>query len=140
MSSTGCMTRLLLGTNTIENCDNALVIAGTPLFSYRKADDKPSISFRISSPPASMEIDVRDNIVHKGNVIVDIDAISSKLMIKLGDRVIMNLSLRDDEAIVNLDLRPLGLLIFTDHQALHIGGSQLSQNTLKECTNAIVVG
>ncbi len=47
---------------------------------------------------------------------------------------------KGDTTIVHLDLRPLGLRIYTDSNALYIGSSQLSQNIIKQCAKGIAIG
>lgn len=132
------MSRIILGTNLIEDCDNAVTISGIPLFSYKVEHEKVSLSFNIPCPPATTEIQIKDNVVHKGGVTLIAD--SNSVAVKLGNALIIELLIEGDTTIVNLDLRPLGLPIYTDTNALHVGGSQLSQNIIEQCTNGIVVG
>jgi hypothetical protein len=59
------MKHISIGTNIIENCETPFVIAGKPLFSFYQESDSVLLSFQISSPPASSEISVKDNVVQK---------------------------------------------------------------------------
>ena len=132
------MKRILLGSNLFEDCENVLIISGTPLFSYKIAPDGLKISFSISSPPAKTSIQVEDNLKKKGNV--EVKTGKNYAAIKMGKKNLLELSVEGDTAVINLDLRPLGLSIYTDPNALHIGGSQLSQNVIKQSRNGISIG
>ncbi|MEE8330089.1 MAG: hypothetical protein V3R54_09190 [Thermodesulfovibrionia bacterium] len=132
------MNRIVIGTNVIEDCENAIIISGKPLFSYRLDNETMLFSFNVSSPQATTVIQIKDNVIQKGKVTLKAD--SKSVTVKLGNLLLMELLIKGDTAHVNLDLRPLGLHIYTDKNALHVGGSQLSENTIKQCTNGIEVG
>lgn len=131
------MSRIIIGTNIIEDCDNAITISNVPLFSYKMEQGKISLSFDVPCPPATNEIKIKDNIIHKGDVTLETD--SNYASVKLGDSLLIELSVKEEATIVNLDLRPLGLRIYTDSYSLHVGNSQLSQNVIKQCTKGIVI-
>lgn len=132
------MSRIVIGTNVIEDCENAIIISGKPLFSYRLDNETMLFSFNVSSPQATTVIQIKDNVIQEGKVTLKAD--SKSITVKLGNLLLMELLIKGDTAHVNLDLRPLGLHIYTDKNALHVGGSQLSENTIKQCTNGIEVG
>lgn len=132
------MNRIVIGTNVIEDCENAIIISGKPLFSYRLDNETMLFSFNVSSPQATTVIQIKNNVIQKGKVTLKAD--SKSVTVKLGNLLLMELLIKGDTAHVNLDLRPLGLHIYTDKNALHVGGSQLSENTIKQCTNGIEVG
>jgi hypothetical protein len=132
------MSRVILGTNIIEDCKTVMTISGTPLFSYRMEPDGVKLSFNILPPPANSEIRIEGNVIGRGNVVVKAD--QSSVTINRGDVKLLHLYIEGETAVVHLDLRPLGLRIYTDSNALYIGSSQLSQNTIKQCTNGIAIG
>lgn len=132
------MSRIVIGTNVIEDCENPVIISGNPLFSYRMEKESLLFSLNISSPPANTEIRIKDNEIQKGAV--SLEANSKSVAVKLESSPLIELLMDGETAQVNLDLRPLGIHIYTDKNALHVGGSQLSQNIIKECKNGIVVG
>ena len=132
------MKRILLGSNLFEDCENVLIISGTPLFSYKIAPDGLKISFSISSPPAKTSIQVEDNLKKKGDVEVKTE--KNYVAVKMGKKKLIEMSIERATAVINLDLRPLGLSIYTDPNALHVGGSQLSQNVIKQSRNGISIG
>ncbi len=132
------MSRITIGTNLIEDCDTAITISGVPLFSYKIEQKKVSLSFDVPCPPATKEIQIKDNVVLKGDVTLKAD--SNSASVKLGDSLLIELLVKGDTTIVNLDLRPLGLRIYTDSNAFYIGSSQLSQNIIKQCAKGITIG
>ncbi len=132
------MSRVILGTNTIEDCKTVMTISGTPLFSYRVEPDGVKLSFKILSPPANTEIRIEGNVIDRGNVAVKAD--QSSVTINHGNVKLLHLSIEGETAVVHLDLRPLGLRIYTDSNALHVGSSQLSQNIIKQCANGLAIG
>lgn len=132
------MNRIQLGSNLFEDCENVLIISGTPLFSYKVEHGGIKISFNLYSPPAKTAIQVEDNLKKKGDV--EVKTGKKYADIKMGKRKLLELSIEEDTAVINLDLRPLGLNIYTDPNALHVGGTQLSQNVIKHSRNGISIG
>lgn len=132
------MKRTLLGSNVFEDCENILIISGTPLFSYKIEPGGPKISFNLSSPPAKTAIQVEDNLKKKGKV--EVKTKKNYATVKMGKKMLLELSTEGETVVINLDLRPLGLSIYTDLNALHVGGSQLSQNIIKQSRNGISIG
>lgn len=132
------MKRILLGSNLFEDCENVLIISGIPLFSYKMEHGGIKISFNIYSPPARTAVKIEDNLKIKGDVEVETERNYAAVMV--GKKKLLEMSLEGETTVINLDLRPLGLPIYTDTNALHVGGSQLSQNIIKQCKNGISIG
>ena len=132
------MNRIKLGSNLFEDCENVLIISGTPLFSYKVERGGIKISFNLYSPPAKTDVHVEDNLKKKGDVEVKIG--KNYADIKMGKKKLLELSIEKGVTVINLDLRPLGLHIYTDPNALHVGGTQLSQNIIKHSKNGISIG
>ena len=132
------MNRIQLGSNLFEDCENVLIISGTPLFLYKVEHGGIKISFNLNSPPAKTAIQVEDNLKKKGDV--EVKTGKKYADIKMGKKKLLELSIEADTAVINLDLRPLGLNIYTDPNALHVGGTQLSQNIIKHSRNGISIG
>ncbi|MBI5467764.1 MAG: hypothetical protein HY891_01415 [Deltaproteobacteria bacterium] len=130
--------KISIGTNLIEDCTNAIVISGTPLFSYKPEPDGIKLSFDIASPPASTPIKVEENKVIAGDI--SVKANKNTVFIELDSVKLIELHYEGDTAIVSLDLRPLSLHIYSDTNALYIGGATLSENIIKNCTNGIGIG
>src|SRR4030065_2120070 len=132
------MNRLQLGPNLFEDCENVLIISGTPLFLYKVEHGGIKISFNLCSPPAKTAIQVEDNLKKKGDV--EVKTRKKYADIKMGKKKLLELSIEADTAVIKLDLRPLGLNIYTDPNALHVGGTQLSQNVIKHSRKGILIG
>lgn len=132
------MNRASIGTNLIEDCENLIAIEGAPLFSYKIETDALKLSFKINSPPSNTAIEIEDNRIKSGDVSIKTEKETAKITIH--NKTIFELHMKNDLAVVNLDLRPLGLHIFTDANALYVGGAQLSQNIIKKCKNGIGIG
>jgi|SRR3989304_4623866 len=136
--------KISIGTNTIENCRNAISVSGFPLFDYKSTPEGIKINFRISSPPASVSIHIDENKILEGtNVELTADKNSAHIFLKSSESKkikLFELFLQNDIATINLDLRPISLHMHTDTNALYIGGAQLSENIIKNCTDGIAIG
>ncbi|HAO94064.1 MAG: hypothetical protein A2X93_08970 [Deltaproteobacteria bacterium GWC2_56_8] len=137
------MKRAILGSNTFEDCGNIIIVFGTPLFSYT-IDGQVKLSFKVLSPPANTPIHIENNDKIAGNVTVKADDKSASISLNLPEskaaNKLIDLSIDNGTAHINLDLRPLGLNIYSDKNAFHVGGSQLSGNVFKNCANGIAIG
>ncbi|HEY4706782.1 MAG TPA: hypothetical protein VII64_04920 [Thermodesulfobacteriota bacterium] len=133
-----------IGTNTIEKCPNPISISGIPLFTYKSTPEGIKINFKISSPPARVSIHIDENKILEGNNIeLTADKDSAFIFLKSSESKkikLFELYLQNDIATINIDLRPISLHIYTDSNALYIGGAQLSGNIIKNCTNGIAIG
>lgn len=132
------MSKIIIGTNIIEDCINPIVISGVPLFSYKLESDIIKLSFQVNSPPANTTIKLVDNEKIQGDVDLTIDNKTATL--KFGEKTLIEINLENETAHVNLDLRPIALHIYSDDKALYVGGSQLSGTVIKNCTNGIGIG
>ncbi len=127
------MKEIRLGTNRFFDCDHAIEIDDRPLFTLTKrADGSLALSVELMSPPALQEISIKENVV-----------LSSPAEIKSGDRgldILLDghrlLSARpaNDAFEVTLDLRPVGLAIYSDSSGLYVGASVFSGNTFRTKT------
>jgi len=137
------MKRAILGSNTFEDCGNIIIVFGTPLFSYT-IDGQVKLSFKVLSPPANTPIHIENNDKIAGIVTVKADDKSASISLNLPEskaaNKLIDLSIDNGTAHINLDLRPLGLNIYSDKNAFHVGGSQLSGNVFKNCANGIAIG
>lgn len=132
------MSTVSIGTNQLINCENPIVIMGTPLCSPKVDTEGVKLSFEISSPPSNTAVKVVDNQTIEGNVTVNADKKSAS--VTFNNTKLIEVIIEGDTAIVNLDLRPLSIHIYTDRNALYVGGSQLSGNIFTNCKNGIVIG
>ncbi|MBI5562879.1 MAG: hypothetical protein HY894_08545 [Deltaproteobacteria bacterium] len=121
------------------------------------------MNFRIDSPPAIARIDIKDNKVKCGSVRMESSLKSGiELSLWTTDAGGMNVSIEDKDAhhlnsyanrkilgvfsaapgtiaLIELDLRPLGLPIYMDKVSLKIGGATLSFNTFKKLKTGLVI-
>lgn len=138
------MKKIVIGANIFENCTNPIVIFGMPLFSLKKDSESLKLSFNVPAPPNKTSVKIEDNKILEGNINIRVDANTASVFLRSNDSKpdakIFEIILKDDVAWVNFDLRPLSLHIYTNQNALFIGGSQLSGNTFAECENGIVIG
>ncbi|MDP2689549.1 MAG: hypothetical protein Q8P48_05505 [Deltaproteobacteria bacterium] len=132
------MSTVSIGTNLLIDCENPIVIMGKPLFTYKKDSEGIKLSFDISSPPSNTAIKVLDNQRMEGAVTINTGTKSAS--ITFNNSKLIELIVEGDTAIVNLDLRPLSIHIYTDQNALYVGGSQLSGNIFTNCKNGIAIG
>ena len=72
--------------------------------------------------------------------LTQIRQVRNKIREMMGKKKLLEMSVEGDTIVINLDLRPVELPIYTDLNALHVGGSQLSQNIIKQSINGISIG
>ncbi|MGE5345705.1 MAG: hypothetical protein ACM3JH_07105 [Acidithiobacillales bacterium] len=127
------MKAILLGTNRFVDCDRAIAIDGRPLFTLtRRPDESLALSVEVTSPPARQEIRIKENVVLSGPVQVKSDARGLNLLLD-GHRL-FSARARNDVVEVSLDLRPVGLAIYSDASGLYLGASVFSGNTFRATT------
>ncbi len=124
------MTEIRLGTNRFVDCDRVIEIDGLPLFTLTiGADGGLALSVELSSPPALQEIKIEDNRIVSGPA--QLDVVDGRVRLSMGGHRLLEAKSSLDSVEVALDLRPLGLGIYSDTTALHIGASIFSENTFR---------
>lgn len=133
------MTTFTVGTNRIEDCEYVLAIRDEPLFSVDLPDGRPLLTVILSSPPATNAIHIERNQVRVGNVAVrEQDAATAILQ---NDHMLIRVTVTgENDLTVDLDLRPIGLNVYTDHASLRVGGATLAGNVIRGCRVAINIG
>jgi hypothetical protein len=127
------MMEVRLGTNRFVDCDRVIEIDGRSLFTLAKrADGSLALSVELMSPPARQEIRIEDNKVVSGSA--QIDSTGRDLDLRLADHRLLAIRPTNDTVEVALDLRPVGLAIYSDGTALHFGASVFSGNTFRAKT------
>lgn len=116
--------RVVIGGNVFD-CEHAITVENESLFDIRWSDGKTTVDVTVKSPPAKRPLRVRANRVEEGDA--KIEAGATSVTIRVGGAPVMSVNSRADEASVDLDLRPLGLTIFTDAQGLHLGTNLISR-------------
>jgi hypothetical protein len=109
------------------------------LFSVDLPDGHPLLTVALSSPPATNDIHIERNQIRAGSVAVrEQDAATAVLQ---NDHIIIRVSVTDENDLaVDLDLRPVGLNVYTDQVSLHIGGATLAGNVIQRSRVAINIG
>jgi hypothetical protein len=121
------MTEIVLGTNRFVDCEQVVVIDGTPLFSVRTDEDRSLLaSLDIASPPARQPVKVRENNVLSGSVRVETR--EDETLVLLQESCLLSARRTKGGFDVSLDLRPVGLGIYSDANSLHLGASAFSGN------------
>ena len=125
--------KIELGGNVFEECETPISIGENHLFDISpRANGTIVVSLDVPSPPAAIRILVRENLVQEGAVEVRSDLVSLSLLLRI--TLVLHVR-RQPEAtfVVDLDLRPAGLSIFTDEAGLHLGTALLARNHIRGC-------
>jgi len=128
----------VFGTNVLIGSDTPLKIDTSQ--AIRVSTDEhgtPKVSANIEAPPADRPLRIESNVAttHGAEVETNADMVRVRLN---GDPVIEARRIGDSIHLV-LDLRPLGLSIYSDDQALHLGASVLVGNTIRTSGAAIIL-
>ena len=134
------MATVFLGTNRISNCRSLLALQSQSLL---KIDADP-LRLTLTTPSDTSgvrQVRVEENQVKEGSngsQSVNVIAQESSVSIFLADQLLVSaVLLKPDVIHVNLDLRPLGINLFSDATGLHIGKNTLSYNKIDKCDTAI---
>jgi hypothetical protein len=128
-----------VGTNRIEDSEHVLAIGGNPLFSVDLSDGRPVLTVDLSSPPATNHIHIESNLVRVGDVAVSEQHGATAIL--LNDHTLIRVTVKgENDLTVDLDLRPIGLNVYTDQASLHVGGATLAGNVIRRCKVAINIG
>lgn len=132
------MSSIVVGTNVFVDCETPLEIDRAPLIQVSTdAAGDLRLTVQINSPPANRPLRVNSNVVEVGDAVVSkaadsVEVHSSGSTIVAARRV-------GDVVHVRLDLRPLGVFIFSDDRALHVGASVFSGNTIAGARTGIAL-
>ena len=126
------MTPIIVGTNVFEGSDTPLAIDHANVVRVTTDEHgEPRISVDVAAPPARIPVRVESNVARSDGTVVDVDIPRHALVVRvLGHRVI---EVRRIGGAIHLwlDFRPIGLTIHSDDNALYLGSSALSGNTIK---------
>jgi len=134
----------MVGTNRITNCQTVIGVKDQPLL--RVAVSPLRLSLRLPRElPSGIFFEIVDNEI-KGKGITanpDLRVIpgATNVSIFWKDMLLLSATLLDQEtAHLKIDLRPIGILIFDDHQGLHVGSNALVRASFANCMTAISLG
>ncbi len=131
---------VFVGTNKFVECGVIISLQGTPLFSFPAVQPElvlevsmqaPAIGKRLKGSSAKSRGTPKDLAFRTGGTRVE--ALWKKTRL-------LSAELLDDGIHVELDLRPIGLAVWTDRGALHIGGSELVNNVIERSGTGIAIG
>jgi len=134
------MTTLVIGSNRFEDCEHVFAMRGTPLFSAGIRGDQPVVTLSLQGAASSGSIQVRDNTVVEGPLVVESDP-GGSTRVRSGESTVVHAKLEGENTLrIMVDFRPIGLNVYTENGALHVGGATLSGNILRGCEIAINLG
>lgn len=127
------MTEVVLGSNRFVDCERVVVIDDTPLFSVRTDENRGLLaSLDIASPPARQLVKVQENKVLSGSIRVE--AREDETLLLLHESCLLSARRTKGGFEVSLDLRPVGLEIYSDVNSFRLGASTFSGNTFNSKT------
>lgn len=138
------MCSVIIGTNRITNCQTLISVKGTPLLQISLSPLRVSLKLP-RDLPSRIFFEIVDNEL-KGeglalNSAPHIVRGETNVSIFWNDVLLVSATLVDQEtAHVKIDLRRLGILIFDDHEGLHVGRNLLAHNSFMNCMTAINLG
>ncbi len=128
------MTKILIGTNLFDRCDALVAHKGEPLLVITVDGEQVHISLRI--PEGGVPLQIKDNSVLEGDAqVVEAPKMTSVIV---GDTLVVHaVFVEQGTILVQIDLRPLRLDVYTDASGLHIAGNQLARNKVEGARVAI---
>ena len=132
------MSIIILGSNTFIDCEKPLVIDQRPVFQV--STDKRGalqISLDVASPPARQLIKVAENVVTSEET--EVLPAPDSVMVRFRGEKVADVRRVGEMIHVDLDLRSLGISIYSDEKALHLGSSVFSGNTIQKSAQGIVL-
>jgi len=132
------MSPIVLGTNVLIGSDTPLVIDTSQAIRVT-TDERGTVkvSANIEAPPARRSFRIESNVATTEGAEVEVMADMVRVRLN-GDSVIEARRIGDSIHLM-LDLRPLGLSIYSSEDALHVGSSVLVGNTIRTSGAAIVL-
>jgi hypothetical protein len=132
------VTTVLLGTNTFIDCGALLAVGDDAVVRVDRASP-PALTLK--TPPRA----ARQIAVHAGRPAAadpHVAVVESETMCAVFyDEHLLAIAVRmDDERVhLTLDLRPVGVLVYTDPEGLHVGPHVIAKNTLRGSGTAIAL-
>lgn len=136
------MGSVIVGTNRITNCRTLFSIKDQPLLQL--AHSPLRVSLRLPPDlPSHISFQIVDNAIQGEGSSTDLRIVSGAANVGIfwKDMLVVSATLLDQEtAHLKIDLRPVGMLIFDDHEGLHIGSNVLVHASFSNCMTAIGLG
>jgi hypothetical protein len=135
---------VMVGTNRITNCQTLLSVRDQPLLQLALSPLRVSLRLPPDNP-SRIFFEVVDNMIRGEGITTN-----PELRVVQGENnvgifwrnmLLLSATLLDLETVhLIIDLRPVGLQIFDDHQGLHIGKNILARASFTNCMTAISLG
>ena len=138
------MTTIVLGTNRVSDCRTLISLRQQSLL---RVDTNP-LRVSLTTPPQDpsvRHIRIVENVAEgdgeEQGARVQVVVQEASVAIFHGDHVFASAFQTDADTVnLSLDLRLLGINVYTDVAGLHIGENTLRQNTFVNCDTAINLG
>lgn len=122
------MSTFIVGTNRFEDCETLIAHRGTPVLIINVGEGGIKLDLRI--PVGGKLLVIDQNQVAEG----DAQIVSTPQMVSVvsDDTLVVHaVQLAEGSVLVDLDLRPLGVAIYTDAGGLFVAGSRLAKNLVQ---------
>lgn len=130
------MSIVVLGSNTFIDCEKPLVIDERPVFQVSTGERGAlRVSLDVASPRGHIEVATNVTTSEETEVLPAPDSVMVRFR---GERVV-NVRRVGEMLQVDLDLRPLGISIYSDEKALHLGSSVFVGNRIEKSAQGIVL-
>ena len=131
------MTTVLLGTNLFEDCESLIAVAGDVVLSV--GTDPVEVTLVLPAG-ARRPLVLRRNRLLEGDANLEVRPQEVLLFTDENQLVLSASQIRREQVMVHLDLRPFGLLVYTDTAGLHVGNSVIAGNKITSVKNAVALG
>jgi hypothetical protein len=138
------MGSVIIGTNKITNCRILVGLKDQPLLQVEFSPLRVSLNLP-QGLPSRVSFDIVNNDI-KGEGITpnpDLRIVSGETNVSVfwKDLLLLSATLLDSDNVhLKLDLRPVGIVIYDDHEGLHLGGNLLARSSFANCMTAISLG
>jgi hypothetical protein len=135
---------VIIGNNRITNCQTLISIRDRPLLQVFSSPLR--VSLRLPRElPSQIFFEIIDNELEAESPVSGskphIVRGEKNVSIFWNDVLLISATLIDAETVhVKVDLRRLGILIYDDHDGLHVGKNLLAHNSFMNCMTAIALG
>jgi hypothetical protein len=130
------MSVLVVGTNRFENCEVLIAHREVPVLKIDISGEKPTLDLHM--PDGTQRLVIEQNRVMEGEA----EVLEGQRLVTItsADTLLLHVAIRSTgEAVVHIDLRPLGAAIYTDSRGLHVGSNLLSRNNIQGARVAIAI-
>jgi hypothetical protein len=128
------MSTFIVGTNRFEDCEILIAHKAVPVLRIDITDGVPCVDLRM--PEGAGKLVIERNAVRAGSA--EVVASLRSATVTSAELMLLHVVVKaGGEALVHLDLRSLGVAIYTDASGLHIGSNVLSRNRVKGARIAI---